>query len=188
LQEPKIVLIKPYFLLFVTFFDFDRGNDPRTRASVSNCHGSATLIENKCFLIPNFFLIHSMQRVLLQTRRRRRRRRRRKRSPRSPRKARRGRKTKTQLPEAGQVQDPAAEAAAGAAAAAAAAAATAVAVAAAAVLLGITRRDGRVLFPPQRARSRTFLQCRMDPPRKMKMLQYQSKFYQIFSFFLVRYQ
>jgi hypothetical protein len=187
LQEPKIVLIKPYFLLFVTFFDFDRGNDPRTRASVSNCHGSATLIENKCFLIPNFFLIHSMQRVLLQTRRTRRRRRRRKRSPRSPRKARRGRKTKTQLPEAGQVQDPAAEAAAGAAAAAAAAA-TAVAVAAAAVLLGITRRDGRVLFPPQRARSRTFLQCRMDPPRKMKMLQYQSKFDQIFSFFLVWYQ
>ena len=117
-----------------------------------------------------------MQREFLP--RRRTRRRRRKRSPRSPRKARRGRKTKTNLPEADQVQDPAAEAAA-----AAAAAATAVAVAAAAVLLGITRRDGRVLFPPQRARSRTFLQCRMDPLRRMKRLHYQSKFYPIFFFF-----
>jgi len=116
-------------------------------------------------------------RELLQGRRTRRRKR--KRSPRSPRKARRGRKTKTHLPEAGHVQDPAA----GAAAAAAAAAATAVAVAAAAVLLGITRRDGRVLFPPQRARSRTFLQCRMDPLRKMKRLHYQSKFIKFYFFF-----
>jgi hypothetical protein len=124
-----------------------------------------------------------MQRELLQ-RRRTRRRRKRKRSPRSPRKARRGRKTKTHLPEAGHVQDPAA----GAAAAAAAAAATAVAVAAAAVLLGITRRDRRVLFPPQRARSQIFLLCRMelcrmDPLRKMKMLPCLSKFILFFSIF-----
>jgi hypothetical protein len=126
-----------------------------------------------------------MQRELLQRRRTRRRRKRKRspRSPRSPRKARRGRKTKKNLPEAGQVQDPAAEAAA-----AAAAAATAVAVAAAAVLLGITRRDGRVLFPPQRARSQIFLlcrmeQCRMDPLRKMKMLPCLSKFILFFSIF-----
>jgi hypothetical protein len=119
-----------------------------------------------------------MQRELLQ-RRRTRRRRKRKRSPRSPRKARRGRKTKKNLPEAGQVQDPAAEAAA-----AAAAAATAVAAAAAAVLLSITRRNGRVLFPPQRARSRTFLQCRMDPLRKMKLLRSQSKLIQFWSCFV----
>jgi hypothetical protein len=121
-------------------------------------------------------------RELLQGRRTRRRKR--KRSPRSPRKARRGRKTKTHLPEAGHVQDPAA----GAAAAAAAAAATAVAVAAAAVLLGITRRDRRVLFPPQRARSQIFLLCRMelcrmDPLRKMKMLPCLSKFILFFSIF-----
>jgi hypothetical protein len=134
------------------------------------------------FLTPNFCLIHSLLRELLQGRRTRRRKR--KRSPRSPRKARRGRKTKTHLPEAGHVQDPAA----GAAAAAAAAAATAVAVAAAAVLLGITRRDGRVLFPPQRARSQIFLLCRMelcrmDPLRKMKMLPCLSKFILFFSIF-----
>ena len=134
------------------------------------------------FLTPNFCLIHSLLRELLQGRRTRRRKR--KRSPRSPRKARRGRKTKTHLPEAGHVQDPAA----GAAAAAAAAAATAVAVAAAAVLLGITRRDRRVLFPPQRARSQIFLLCRMelcrmDPLRKMKMLPCLSKFILFFSIF-----
>jgi hypothetical protein len=120
-----------------------------------------------------------MQRELLQ-RRRTRRKRKRKRSPRSPRKARRGRKTKKNLPEAGQVQDPAAEAAA--------AAATAVAAAAAAVLLSITRRNGRVLFPPQRARSQIFLLCRMelcrmDPLRKMKMLPCLSKFILFFSIF-----
>jgi len=128
------------------------------------------------FLTPNFCLIHSLLQELLQGRRTRRRKR--KRSPRSPRKARRGRKTKTILPEAGQVQDPAAEAAA------AAAAATAVAAAAAAVLLSITRRNGRVLFPPQRARSRTFLQCRMDPLRKMKLLRSQSKLIQFRSCFV----
>jgi hypothetical protein len=138
------------------------------------------------FLTPNFCLIHSLLRELLQGRRTRRRKRKRSpRSPRSPRKARRGRKTKTHLPEAGHVQDPAAGAAA---AAAAAAAATAVAVAAAAVLLGITRRDRRVLFPPQRARSQIFLLCRMelcrmDPLRKMKMLPCLSKFILFFSIF-----
>jgi hypothetical protein len=126
------------------------------------------------FLTPNIFLIHSMLRELLQRKRTRRRKRKRsQRSPRSPRKARRGRKTKTNLPEAGQVQGlaEAAEAAAVAATAVAAAAA-----AAAAVLPSITRRDGRVLFHPQRARSQIFLQCRMDPLRKMKMLCCQSKF------------
>jgi hypothetical protein len=128
------------------------------------------------FLTPNFCLIHSLLRELLQGRRTRRRKR--KRSPRSPRKARRGRKTKKNLPEAGQVRDPA-EAPAAAAAAVAAAAATA------AVLLSITRRDGRVLFPPQRARSRIFLQCRMDPLRKMKLLRCQSKLIQFLSCFLL---
>ena len=126
------------------------------------------------FLTPNFCLIHSLLRELLQGRRTRRKKR--KKSPRSPRKARRGRKTKKNLPEAGQVQDPAAEAAA--------AAATAVAAAAAAVLLSITRRNGRVLFPPQRARSRTFLQCRMDPLRKMKLSRSQSKLIQFLSCFV----